>query len=1038
MFPFVPIDQESVRYDAWGSPLHGLYEFFYGDPLADEFNFIPNDRSHVVTNVGAPPMQVLRSVEHWMSTPQARIVDTGSTFVRDPNLSDFDEAHANEWRDKAIVNGSRFYSRLNTGAAAWVYTDANGTRWAINAFFSFFKPNRIIGRVETTPFGQFKYPNAFWNIDDEPDDDFPAFAFEIDGAAGMVDSTGITTQPYLLDITNDGKKALIAVGRSHFPLYNFFVQGDFGNPNNFRKSAANIMEGAINPPELWAIYLFELSGIPNDPDDPFVVDFSVYKDQETATGTVENDLDQEVSFRVWSAYYSTLGGGGFTRPFLTAVPPGSGEADVGATLPHIGLSSIDAKDILPFCGWTREDCEGGNHVQDDPFNPTATKWIKHTGNPDQGFSIWEESQEYVLAPAFLNDALQYNGFFFTVAEAHTTDPLFQPGVGPSWQDKWDVQFDDPEMAIGDIPLWAEDTTYASFDAVHDGAANYYISKGAQISFDGGPPGGEDEENFNEPGTGSASENFWDGPFSVLLTDFWVEDKVISNGWVIKNAYTEPAFSGEADLDVNTATFRCIRSHNSTPENEPGHGATWRIYWEKANDAPAAFHPEWVPPIEYEIGNQVDNTGVGGDDLRYIAVIAHVATASNRPPGVNWVEALSQPVFCPFLLPNSIGGVAYHLGRGGSDAPSQPGQGRGLTGHKAADLDMDLHVKDIYVWAQFRDDDTIKEYTVDVQYEQTKRDLNIDFCWSAPGRTNPPAADPGQPLAMLSDDAAEYSGELRRGPSTVDEKLTYKFNVDGAERQEILITSAATASGEDIWTENFSTYPLTWEPSSNRSLIVFLEGVEYANINDNFSIADENDPPGSFQKQDWGPNGFNQDFCAGVTFQYIDHPYMERFQDRFRNAFNSTFTAFPGPKLTTLFGGTVTLAPISPFTDDQFDFRPQRTQEQKDIGNPVPSIFTVAYSNKLIGPLVMGRKNHETGVDAQYENALEPSDFPWQQFGLYAPEAEFTDKVTLTERSPTIGIVAWLKLADYGDDVSCAYDPFSKTIERNNQYKVVYL
>lgn len=1029
MFAFAPIDQESVEYGAWGSPLHGLYEFYYGDPAAVALTSLTEDRSNVLTNVGTPGMRVPRDVTQWMSTAAARLVDTGATFTRNPQLVDYDEARANEWRSKAIVNDNRFWTRLNPAVAQWVYTDPNGIRWSVIPDFDFFKPNRVIGKVTVAPFGQFKYPKAFWNIDDEPDDDFPTYTYEIDGAAGIVDSVGVTTETYIMDINNTGTKCLVGLGRTGAQdLYPFFDQTNFENDRNFRKSGAEAMAGVLNHTEVWAIYLFTLSGTPNDADDPFIVDLSIYKDQETTVGTIENDQNDEVSFRVWSAYYQKAAiDGVFSRPFLVTVPPGTGEVSIGATLPHITIGPT-TDDEFAFCGWTREDCAGNNHIVDDPFNPTATRWIRHTGDPDQtddgDITEWEASVEYVVPPAFPNNSVQYNGFVFEVLIAHTSDSLTQPGVGASWQSDWEVQFAASAMVIGDIPLWAEEVTYSSFDAVHDGGANYYLAKGAHESDDA-------SEDINEPGVGSAWENFWDGPFLVAVADFWVPDRVFYEGWIIKSGYTEPAFSGDATLDVNTATFLCIRSHESASDTQPGVGANWRVYWEKANDAPAG-QDEWVPPVEYIVGDRVDN--VTGDDKRYTCIVNHTSVAGTQPPGAFWFEG-DQPTDCPALLADSIGSAAYHLGRGGTGALPNPT--RGQTGFKASNVDIDYHIKDIYAWVQFRDDDTIKEYTIDVRYEQTKRDQDIDFCWSAPGRQT----TPDQPLPMEPDDVVVYTGEMMRGPSTVDEQLTYKFRTDGTERHEITIIANAEASGEDIWTENYTTYPLTWNPASNRSLSVFLEGALYGSINDNF---DENDfgntdfPPGSFQKQDWGPNGANNDFCGGLTFQYIDTPYMQQYLNLFESAFGSGF-AFPGPRLTSLFGGTVLLDAINPSFSAQFDSRPQRTVRQQDEGDPLPTIAFTIYSPKLVGPLVMGRKNHlGFGVDGQYRNILEPNDFPWQQFGLFGPDAESPSKVTLTTRSPTVGVVPWLLNGDYGDDISCAYDPFSHEIHRNSEYKVVYL
>jgi len=1044
MFAFEPAEQQSIKYGAWGNPLHGLYKFYYGDPRAKQIAIIPDDRSHVVTFVGTPPMQVLRSVDNWMNTPEARLVDTGAMFTRDSTLVDFDEARANEWRDKGIVNNGRWWTKNNPAFARWVYTAPDGSRWSITTDFNYFEPNRVLGVITAQLFGKFKFSNEFWGIDDEPDETFPTFTYEIDGSAGVVDKTGVAPTTYRMDISNDGTKALYALGRAPAPLYRNFNQSSFADANNFRKSGANVMDAVINHHEIWAIYLLELSGTPNNPDDPFVVDLSIYKDQETAVGTVENDQNDEVSFRVASAYYAvTTLDSVFTRPGGSFLSPGIGltEASVGPILLHITQIlpplGMTPEELVTACGWTREGatsfgaCVGGqviNHVDDDPFNPTATKWIKHTGDPDPSLggtvTDWEASVEYVVPPTFPFNTAQYNGFKFEVTVAHQTNAVFQPGVGASWQQNWEVLFDDAAMDIGDIPDWDNEIDYVAFDAIIDSHSDYYISKGKHTSDVAG------DDPINEPEHGSSWENFWDGPFLVAVEDFWVPDRLFFEGWIIRNEYTEPAFSGNPILDINAATFRCIRSHESSAVSEPGNGASWRLFWEKANVEPTGFEDQWMPPVEYEVADIVNN--VSGDGKRYTAVLPHTATTANQPPNAFWVETPEQPFDCPDF-DDEIGDTSYHLGN-----IDQVGFDRGTPGHKASNVDIDYHVKDIYAWAHFRDDNTIKEYTVDVRYEQTKRDLDIDLCWAAPGRVTFPT---DQPTPMEPDNVAVYSGRLSRGPSTVDEKLTYRFKTDGIERHEITIIANATASGEDLWTENYSTYPLTWDPSSNRTLQVFLEGTQYVDINDNFSKFDFGNtdfPVGSFRKQDWGGDGRRNDFAGGITFEFISTPYLQPILDRFDIAFGPS-KAFPGPTLISLLGSTVFLDPIDSDFDDQFSSRPQRTQRQKDVGDPVPTVAFVVYSEKLVGPMVLGRKTHNGAFsDGQYDSVLEPNDFPWQQFGLFAPDAELPGKVTLTQRSPTVGAVLWLQNANYGDDISCAYDPFTHTIERNNQYPVVYI
>lgn len=1015
---FIPVDQQTVDVDVWGSPLHGLYEFIYGDPVAEEVSLIPADRSGVITNVGAPPTRISRFHTNWFSTANARIFDTGATFVRETTLESYDEDLANEWRSTAILNGVKFYSRLNSANTAWVYVAPDKTVWTVGFTFTFFAPNRVHGFAQIKRYGFFRFPHELYNITNLPTDEFPTMSYEIDVAAGITNADHLPTNvfPQFMDVNNVGSKALISLGVIGTSIYNPFNHVALGAAGNIRKSVANINDNN----RIYSTYLLELSGTPMDDDDPFGIDLTIWRDQDEIAGTIVNDQDDTDGFRVWSAGYVTAGGGGFSRPDVIFQPPGSGEPDVGLALVFTILDLPPEADLL-FCGWEALFCDGSSAiVRLQSTGMVNSRWWIFQGNPDQdlgGQVDWEASPEYVI-----DDRVQYNGFRFKALIAHVSNPVTQPGVGGAWQSDWKAEFKDPSVDIGDILIWAQGTSYSTFDAVFEGLSNYYIAKGLHSSWDGTP----EQENVNQPGVGSAWENFWDGPFSISLVDFWIDDKVFAEGWIIRHEYTEPAFSGQPVLDVNTARFECIRNHNSSPDNEPGAGSNWRTYWSKAVE-PVGSSDLWEPPVIYTAGQIVK---VIGDLTRYSAIIEHTSIAATIPPSFVWT-AVSDETDCAFTgLQGALNEVAYHVN------------------HFASDEDIDYHIENILAWAHFRDDDTIKVYEVDVRYERTKRDKQITFCWSTTALTQPVPPSLDKAPAMLSDDVEVFTGTLNRGQSTVDEKITWQFKTDGSQRHEIQMTAAAKSTGEDLWTENFSTYPLTWNPSSNRQLLVVVEGVTTVNLNENFNIGDVSPADADFHnKSNWlqmtgvtVPPGrqLHNDFCSGKTFRWIDAPYFNAILTKFRSAFNGK-EEHAGPDLINLDGTTAPLAPISIITDQQFSFRPQRTQEQKDLGIPTPSISMVVYSSKLVGPLLYGKKLH-TGLadDQQYQDKLEPNDFNWRQYGVFAPDAEVAGLTTLTVRSPTIGLVSWLQLADYGDDVSCAYDPFSKAITRNSQYKVAYL
>lgn len=1012
MFPLVPIDSQTGDFDVFGNPLHGVYEFDYFASIGVR-NSIPGvvERSKVVTNLEDNPT-VLRDAEtHWMNTSDARQFITGVGFTRDPALEDFDETNFNEWRDVAIINTrsaiGNIYSRQNF-SPGWLYLAPDGSIWGINVLlgggsFNVFEPNNLVINAAVTRYGVIKFDNSFWNILDEPDEEFTTTIYRATGATGISDFDSVFGNTvFTLDIKDDGSEAMFALGRQNTditPTFNFISIGD---ADNFRKSASLLTQ---DPPAINVIYKVALTGTPGV---DFAITPTVFKDQAACGGAVKTNKEDIDGITYFSGTYSVAcvtdtSKKLFQRPNLITlcIPPAFSSTPVVTNETAVILGSQpDTGNNALLCGINKLD-KFGNTMVFDIFADNFL-WWQITAPADQPLGDdWEESPFYPIG-----SQLQHNGFVFESTLAHDASELFQPGVSAAWQDRWDVRgWDAVAHAIGDIPRWTEATSYSTFDAVHDGAANYFIAKGRHVSFDS--TADPAEEDFSQPGVGSSFENFWDGPFSVALNDFWFTDRLYNEDWVIANPYTETALAD--DNFLQDATWRCIRTHVSSPDREPGVGANWFNFWERTNQE-ASGQNIWEPPVIYGFGDRVLD-----DDVSYDAISNHVSTAATRPPSAQWIEFTGN-VDCTEFSPLLAG-----LGN----------QGYQINQHFAANEDIDYEIEDTIIWAHYRESGSVKLYQLDVQYTRTKRDTVFNFEWP----------DGGENGTMTHDDGVDtgvVAGLLERGRSSVIENLTWRFKVDGSEKHEITLGVTSEAKGLDEWTETFSNYPDTWLPFTTKTTEITWDGDLYGSIDETFNVDNTNfggpatKEPVLNTKAAWSQN----DFVSGVGFAQIDNPIMEATKNKFRSRMEEEF---PGPGLIEFPGGNVLLGPISFPITPQFLTRPQRTQEQKDEGDPLPSITFVTYGQKLVGPVVFGGKQHDSlGGDFFYRNVLEPNDFPWRQYGVFAPDVEQAGIVNLTVRQPLNDVTSFLQNGVYGDDISCAHDPVTKAITRNSQFKVVYI
>jgi hypothetical protein len=1021
--PQNPLHGSQSQVGDWGFPFHGLFTLLHQDGHAQDQGVITQDRSTLTTHIiheggpvilgypdwsgrgpGQEPFQDPPNFS-WRKFPNTaasrKIIVPGHIYTRDEALENFDKANGIDYQPFAIANNhfiGGFSNIVAFGSRGWIYTDLTGGRWKIIPNVQTFAPDWIIWEFTAVPYGAMVSPNSFYGIRNVPDPPVElegSWTFRTEGPSGLPSPEGIVTGLglNLFDITNDGSKALYSIGGppADRSLYENWNPNDLDSVSNQRKAVvkADAQRNSSGPRVVWEA---QLSGTPG-------VDFDVTivtaRSQATCGGTVNTKkFDETLVKQYWSGTYfvdCSTSGTPFSRPGLVSgcVLPQFAVQD--AAWGHLSLlNPATTGPIAASCGWERI-LNDDTDVISSPTNefPDFKWWALENQDLLETYPPWAASTEYTVG-----NRRERNGIIFTATVAHTSNDNKEPGVGNLWNLNWEIEYQDTNHDVQDVNVWAEATSYSPGDVVREGAADYWISTGSFTSFDSAADPAQ--ENFDQPNTGSNFAAFWDGPFNILLNPVWVVGKVVIPGWIIGSTYVEPAFP--TDNEIELAAWECIKSHVTADDNKPGIGDNWPQYWQKAPKFTTSFG-EWDPPVKYVIGDKVRAVGQGKSETEiWEAQISHDSSAATIPnAGSEWALAADPNCFRSEIgaLEPALNETSYHINN-----------------YRHLTDDIDMSVTGICAGVMYKDDNTVRVFEVDVSYTRT-RDTGV------------------------IDHVGGFSGSTTRVGGVCNEALTYKFRADGNVKHTITITADATATGSDDWTEDQDTYPITWNASGTRTLLVKMNGVELVNINETITQADTafggatGDDILATDKGSWASN----DFVNGRTWEFIDSPYLEVYKTRFQGEADLDF---PMSGLISIPGGIVGLGAISA-VDQYVNPHPTRTQEQIDRGKPLPSIITLWYSDKLIGPFVYGRKtNSGIALDSQYLNVLRPDDMPWEQYGIWGPEAALENKVTLTHGSPVNSIFNWLLDADYGDDIACAYDPITKTIHRNSQYRVVYV
>lgn len=130
-------------------------------------------------------------------------------------------------------------------------------------------------------------------------------------------------------------------------------------------------------------------------------------------------------------------------------------------------------------------------------------------------------------------------------------------------------------------------------------------------------------------------------------------------WTTGTSY---AVDDAADFQPSGDIYRCLQSHTSAADNEPGSGAFWTDYWSefsKRQTMPRTIYlfrqtltprGDWAIGIDYVVGD-VLNAPVGGD---YVCIQAHRSRSNNEPgAGVQWTNFWDVGPRTPSLMVPSV-------------------------------------------------------------------------------------------------------------------------------------------------------------------------------------------------------------------------------------------------------------------------------------------------------------------------------------------------------------------------------------------------
>lgn len=1018
---FIPIEQQTVDIGAWGNPIHGLVEFFYMDPAGVEDDIIPEDRTNItLLKDGSVQPYIFRD---WMDTATANLLLTGAPEVlRTPGEEASDEARGFEWRNDAIINRTHIYTKdfsqfFQATGASWPYVDSNGKVWKVQLKDLYssgpaqvYGPNTLEFYAEFEDVFAYEFGNEIYNEPFNPN--LPPEIILSDTVtlldAGISDIDSFKSGQFslqMMDYSQDGGKALVFVGdRNWNPLYSVFNRNNVDLPSNFRKA----MAGLNGPTAIDVVYEVVITGVPGDTSgmNPLVITVLVFKDQETVYGNiVKNEYSTPNVKGLQSGTYTnalpdepnTLP---FARPDLLVDLPSrfANHTNINVTL---GIS----EEIGERCQIAELDCEGqpnfGASLRNEPMQYFQALF------PFAGQAIrdWESSITYEV-----DDLVRYNGQAYICIDEHVTAEDFEPGQGVDWRDKWAINWRDPTDGSGaqTYVVWAEGTTYllapTSIQSVVTTGLVTFTNVSVHVS-----------TLETQPGIGEFGDAFWvQGGAEIAPGSPWEAGKIFTQFSLCTSIFESP-LDGFPEL----GTFIClVPAIQSTELTKPFVGSQWRRYWQPQYDQQTSSAGDWEGPVTYETGDLVIQILPPGPQFPL------TPSVGNQPAVFSATS--NHESFDPDTNPNTGGSPWEELW-----ANCRIG-GLGVIWAQFAvnlgDEIADFDVQDQFAWGHYREDGTVKEYEIDVTYTITKNNSEMSGCWE------PITPDPDFPESFLT--MGQFNGAQLRGNyvrnGDYEEEFTWSLKVDGSLRHTVTIASEGVGNGQDFWHEEYLDFPALdppWAPVGHNTLQVFINGVQVADVTNDYSSTTE----GVFKGEER-----DQDFLDGITWEFMDETYLEDFKDQMIASLVFHNGDTPGGGMLKFAGGLVRLDPVAVDPNEHFETRPLRSAEQIAEADPLPTIMLAIYSPQLVGGIMFAGKTNGGIQDIFYQLVLEPSDFKWDQMGLYAPDAESNDRTSLATRQPLGTALEVIQAADYGDDISSCYDPRTKQIVRNSQKRVCFV
>ncbi|MGI9297499.1 MAG: hypothetical protein ACR2QC_06330, partial [Gammaproteobacteria bacterium] len=603
-------------------------------------------------------------------------------------------------------------------------------------------------------------------------------------------------------------------------------------------------------------------------------------------------------------------------------------------------------------------------------------WEYRLRDEDKYYPEWRRGPTYGVGESVTNKGKSYICLI-----SHIADPVNKPGEGASWETYWEYHFTTvSNTGTVHSAVWFQGGEYEEGDirqVTEQGIGTGFPAYLCYVSTHFGT-------NDNKPSVGPLWMTFWKPGILGGDTDqSWFVGRVCQD---------RTAFSHDFVL-IHTATidgitfdypFKCFVSHIAEASNEPGIGTEWPQYWviDWRNTT------DWRGPVFYAAGEQVKYTDTTDKVTIYEARVSHQSdndTPPSRPD--RWQELFISD--CDINL-GGFRQTAYHWWV--------------FLGTK----NIDVEIQDAVCWVNYRSDETVKRYYVSVEYFLDLNNDTWDSCW---GDTA---------LRFHEGSSVTAVGNVDRS-GDYSERLEFRFTTDDMPiPKTIVIEASASAVGHEDWTETYETYPVTWNGTGVWQAEYKIDGVIYGSVSGNI---DQNSPGMVKENDD------TQNFVAGQTFGVLDNRWMERYSERILARVNK---ALPGGNLHFWMGGAANVPVLGGNIDAQFSGHDRRSNTQVAEGDPLPQLRVVVYSPKLLAPMMYGGAAHPGLPSYIYGSILLPDDFPWRQYGVYAPDVEETSTIVLTQAQPIGNISVITAGTDWGDDVNCVYDPVRNIIIRNRQ------